>query len=184
MAPRKSNKGKVHADEVIPLISQREITRRVGELAGQISGDYRGRDLVMMGILKGSFIFIADLVRKMTIPVQCSFVRAESYGEGTESSGKVKISGFDAREVRNREVLIIEDILDTGLTMRKIVQSCRRRGAGEVKICALLDKPSRRVVNIQPDYLGFIVSDLFLVGYGLDWSERFRELPYIGYLKK
>lgn len=169
---------------VVPLISRREIERRVKEIAHQISGDYRGRDLVVLGVLKGSFIFMSDLVREIRIPVRCGFVRASSYGAGQRSTGKVRISGFDAREVMGRHVLLVEDIIDTGLTMKRIVQSCRRRGAGDVKICALLDKPSRRVVDIQPDYLGFMVSDLFLVGYGLDLAEQYRELPFVGYVKE
>ena len=184
MPATRSTRTQARRPKIVPLISRREIERRVAGLARQISADYRGKDLVMLGILKGSFIFMSDLVRKIRIPLKCAFVRASSYGAGTKSSGKVRISGFDSREVRGRHVLLVEDIIDTGLTMKKIAQSCRRRGAGDVKICALLDKPSRRLVDIQPDYLGFMVSDLFLVGYGLDLAEQYRELPVVGYGKE
>jgi len=170
--------------QVVCLISRRRVSRRIKELSRRLSRDYRGRNVLIIGILKGSFIFMADLIREMEIPVECGFIHASSYGRGTESLGKVKIAGLEKIPIRGREILLIEDIIDTGLTLKEITRTLKRKGSGKIKICALLDKPTRRKADIHPDYLGFTVPDRFLVGFGLDWDERYRELPYVGYIKK
>jgi hypoxanthine phosphoribosyltransferase len=175
---------KNYADQVTCLISRRRIDRKVRELAREVSRDYRGKNPLVLGILKGSFIFMADLVREMDIPVECGFIQASSYGRGIVSSGKVKIAGLEKLSIRSREIILVEDIIDTGLTLKEITRILKGKGAGKIKICALMDKPARRKADIHPDYLGFTVPDHFLVGFGLDWDEKYRELPYVGYIKK
>jgi len=172
-----------YSDQVTCLIGRRRIVRKVRELAREVSRDYRGKNPLVLGILKGSFIFMADLIREMDIPVECGFIQASSYGRGTESSGKVRVAGLEKLPIKGREILLIEDIIDTGLTLKEITWTLKKKGAGKIKICALLDKPARRKADIHPDYLGFTVPDRFLVGFGLDWDERYRELPYVGYIK-
>jgi len=166
------------------LISQRRVIRRIKNLSQQLSREYQGCNVLIIGVLKGSFIFMADLIRGMSIPVECGFIQASSYDRGTKSSGRVRISGLERLTIRGREILVVEDIIDTGLTMKEIVRNLKRRGARRVKICALLDKPARRKTDIHPDYLGFTVPDRFLVGFGLDWDEKYRELPFVGYIKR
>jgi len=169
---------------IIELISRGDIQRRVTELAEEISRDFEGQELVVIGILKGSWVFLADLVRELTVPVIIDFMTVSSYGASTKSSGVVKIVTDLESPIEQRSVLLVEDILDSGLTLRYIVDNLRRRGPSSLKICAFMDKPVRRKADIRADYVGFEVPDRFVVGYGADYAERFRNLPYIGYIEE
>ena len=159
------------------LIHQSEISRRVRDLADQISRDYAGGEILMIGVLKGAFIFMADLVRAMSIPCQMDFIRAASYGAGSESSGSIVITKDVELEIVGRDILIIEDIIDTGLTLRHIVDTLKLRNPKSVRVCAFLDKRERRKVQFEADYVGFTMDDGFIVGYGLDFNEQDRSLP-------
>jgi hypoxanthine phosphoribosyltransferase len=160
------------------------IQKRVKELADQISGDYAGRELIVIGILKGAFIFMADLVRAMSIPCRIDFVRVASYGAGSESSGKAVMTKDIETSINGRDILIVEDIIDTGLTLKYLVEWLKERNPHSLKVCALLDKRKRRKVSFEADYVGFTIDDGFLVGYGLDFSERYRFLPEIYVIKQ
>jgi hypoxanthine phosphoribosyltransferase len=166
------------------LLTQEQIAVRVHELAQQISADYVGRELLVVGVLKGSWIFLADLVRQMTVPVTVDFVMASSYGAGTDSCGSVRIVLDLQSRVEGRDVLLVDDILDSGLTLKCIVADLKRRNPRSVRVAALLDKPERRRAEVKVDYIGFSVPNKFVVGYGVDLAERFRNLPYIGYLEE
>jgi len=168
--------------KVVPLISQREINKKVKELADRISKDYKG-EILVIGILKGAWVFMADLVRRLRIPVRCDFLTLSSYGSSTQTSGVVKIVSDLTISIKGRDVLIVEDIVDTGITLNYIKELLRLREPSSLKICALLDKPARHRTEIEIDYLGFTVPDKFVVGYGIDYDERFRNLPYIGYIE-
>jgi hypoxanthine phosphoribosyltransferase len=175
----------VHPDLAEIIVDEETISARVAELARQISEDYEGKDLFLVGVLKGAAVFLADLVRHITIPVAYDFVAIQSYGSSTRSSGAVRILKDLEDSVESKHVLIVEDIVDTGLTMRVsyLLENLRSRKAASVKVCALLDRPGRRVYETEIDYTGFVVPDKFVVGYGLDYQERYRNLPYIGVLK-
>ncbi|NPV26133.1 MAG: hypoxanthine phosphoribosyltransferase [Firmicutes bacterium] len=164
------------------LITTEQIKQRVKEMGKEITRDYADRELLIVGILKGAFVFMADLVREITIPVALDFMDVSSYGSATESSGVVRIMKDLDQSIEGKHVLVVEDIIDTGLTLHYIQENLRSRRAASVKICAFLDKPSRRKVNIYPDYLGFSIPDAFVVGYGLDYAEKFRQLPYVAVL--
>ena len=166
------------------LISQEAIARRVGELAEQISRDYTGRDLVVVGVLKGVFIFLADLVRALKFPVEVDFVRLYSYGAGTTTTGEVHITKDVELPLKDRDVLIVEDIVDSGLTMDFLIHHLTGHRPRSVKICCLIDKKERREVEVPLDYVGFVVEKGFLVGYGLDCGEQMRTLPEIYALEK
>jgi hypoxanthine phosphoribosyltransferase len=161
------------------LYDRRQLLKRVDELAVEISRDYLDRDLVVIGVLKGAFIFLADLIRRLTIPVQVDFVRLASYGAGMKSSGKVIITKDIETSLAGRNVLVVEDIVDTGHTMKFLLEWFSERQPESIKVCTLLDKPSRRKVKFQADYTGFAIDDLFVVGYGLDFDERYRFLPEV-----
>lgn len=176
----------IEPKSIIPkeLISQSAIARRVRELGAQISADYAGRELLVVGILKGSWVFLADLVRQLSIPVLIDFMTVSSYGQSTKTSGVVKIVLDLKCPLEGRDVLVVEDILDTGLTLKYIIDNLRLRRPRSLKIVALMDKPERRRVAITPDYVGFTVPDKFVVGYGADFAERFRQLPYVAYIEE
>lgn len=159
-----------------PLIDAAEIERRVSELAQQISSDYTGREILLVAVLKGSILFTADLMRRLTTPVVLEFLRARSY-QDTESTGHVECTLFPEHALKDQHVLLVEDILDTGRTASVIIEKIRQAQPASVALCTLLDKPSRRVVPVEADYVGFTIEDRFVVGYGLDYSERGRELP-------
>lgn len=167
------------------LITEEQIHDRVRELGRQISQDYQGKELVLVGVLKGASIFLADLVREITIPVSFDFVAISSYGADTRSSGVVRLLKDLDESIESKHVLVVEDIVDTGWTLRLsyIVENLRSRKSASVRVCTLLDKPSRRKVDVGIDYYGFIVEDKYVVGYGLDYNGKFRNLPYIGVLK-
>jgi len=156
------------------LISEKEIQAKVDELAETITRDYAGQDLLVVGILKGAFIFMADLVRHIRLPVTVDFMDMSSYGSSTRSSGEVRILKDLEKPIEGKHVLIVEDIVDTGLTLNYIAELLRNRSPKSVRICALLDKPSRRKVDIVPDYCGFTIPDHFVVGYGLDYNDQYR----------
>ncbi len=166
------------------LFPYKVIQKRVKELADQISGDYTGRELIVIGILKGAFIFMADLVRALNIPCRIDFVRVASYGAGSESSGKAVMTKDIETSINGRDILIVEDIIDTGLTLKYLVEWLEERNPHSLKVCALLDKRKKRKVSFEADYVGFTVDDRFLVGYGLDFSERYRFLPEIYVIKQ
>lgn len=172
------------ADDIAEILLDADtIKRRVGELGARIGDDYAGRDLVLVSILKGALPFLADLMRE--IPIYCSldFLEVSSYGTGTSSSGVVRILKDLAKPIEGRDVLVVEDILDTGHTLSYVIEHLRGQHPASLGMCALLDKPARRVVPIQVDYTGFEIEDKFVVGYGLDFAERYRNLPFIGVLK-
>ena len=171
-------------DELDVLFSQQQIAARVAELGAQIERDHRGKELVLVGVLKGAFVFVSDLARTIDLPLSVDFVGLASYGEATENSGVVKITSDLTRPIEGKHVIVVEDIVDTGLTMRYLLDNLSTRHPASVKICALLQKPSRLRTRIPIEYLGFTVPDLFVVGYGLDVGERFRNVPFIGVIKK
>lgn len=159
------------------IYSRDVIQKRVHELADTISKDYAGRELVVIGVLKGAFIFMADLVRALSIPCRTDFIRAASYGAGLESSGKIVITKDIEIPIDSRNVLIVEDIVDTGLTLGYIVDALRARNPESIKVCAFLDKRKRRKAPFEADYVGFTMDDGFIVGYGLDFNEQYRSFP-------
>lgn len=164
------------------LFSQEQIQQRVAELGAQIAEDYRDKDPIVVGILRGCFIFMADLVRAAQIPCTLEFLAVSSYGKGT-TSGEVCLTRDFPMPIEGRHILILEDILDSGRTLSYVVRLLQQRNPASVEICAFLDKPSRRVTDIQAKYSGYEVPDAFVVGYGLDYADRYRNLPYIGILK-
>jgi hypoxanthine phosphoribosyltransferase len=159
------------------LFSRAAIQKRVQELAGQISGDYAGRELVVIGILKGAFIFMADLIREIRIPCNIDFVRVASYDASSESSGKVVMTKDIETSIKGRDILIVEDIVDTGLTLQYLVDWLKESNPHSLKICVFLDKRKRRKVSFEADYVGFTIDDGFVVGYGLDFNEQYRFFP-------
>lgn len=164
------------------LIPQTVLEARVRELGEAITRDYQGqgRELVLVSVLKGSFMFCADLSRAIDLPIAIEFLGLKSYGDSQATSGVVQITSDLSRPVAGKDLLIVEDIVDTGLTMAYLQKNLATRGPNSVKLCALLHKPSRARVPTQIDYLGFSIEDVFVVGYGLDWAERYRNLPYLG----
>jgi hypoxanthine phosphoribosyltransferase len=171
-------------NELEVLFTEKQIADRIAELAAQIERDHRGKDLVLVGVLKGAFVFVSDLARRIDLPLSVDFIGLSSYGEETESSGVVKITSDLSRPIEGKHVLIVEDIVDTGLTMRYLLDNFSTRRPASVKICALLHKASRLRTRIPIEYLGFTLPDLFVVGYGLDSGEKFRNVPFIGVVKK
>lgn len=165
------------------LFTPEALAQRVKELADQITQDYAGKIPLIVGTLRGSFVFMADLVRQINLPLTVDFLSASSYGSGTESSGQVKLKLDLADDISGRDVLIIEDIVDSGNTLSKLLPELQKRGPASLKVCALLDKPERRVLPFQANYVGFTIPDAFVVGYGLDFDQHYRQLPYIGVLK-
>lgn len=161
------------------MISEKEIQKRVKDLADKISKDYNGKKPLFVGILKGAFIFMADLIREIKIPLEVDFLSVSSYGKSTESTGVVQITKDLDGDIHEKDVILVEDIVDTGLTLRYLYELLRSRGPKSLKICVLLDKEERRKVEVPLDYVGFSVPDLFLVGYGLDFAEKFRHLKYV-----
>lgn len=174
----------MHPDVKKIILSEEEIKSKVTELAKRISQDYKGEELLVVGILKGSVIFMSDLVKELEVPVQMDFMQVSSYGLDSESSGDVKTLMDISANPRNRHILIVEDIIDTGRTLKTLIDSFANRGAASVKTVAFLDKLDRREIDVDVDYIGYEVPDEFLVGYGLDFAEKYRNFPYIGALKE
>jgi hypoxanthine phosphoribosyltransferase len=165
------------------LLSAAAIAQRVAEMGAQISRDYQkvGADLTLLGVLNGSFMFLADLCRQIRLPHTIEFIGIASYGDETKSSGVVKITSDLTQPIEHRHVIVVEDIIDTGLTMNYLMDNLATRKPASVKLCSLLHKPERSVCDVKIDYLGFTIPDKFVVGYGLDHAQRYRNLPYIGY---
>lgn len=161
------------------LISEEQIANRIQEMGEELSRDYQDKNPLLIALLKGAWIFLADLTRAMTIPLQVDFMNVSSYGDGMESTEVRILKDVDAHVV-GRHVIIIEDIIDTGFTLEKIKEIYRGRGVASLKVCSFLDKPSRRKTEVQGDYIGFEVEDKFVVGYGLDYAQDYRHLPYVG----
>ena len=162
------------------MIFEKEIADKVKAIAKQIEKDYEGEELLVVGILKGASVFVSDLIRNINLDVNIDFMSVSSYGNGTESSGTVRILKDLDVDIANKNVLIFEDIIDSGLTLSNLVKELGIRNPKSLKLCTLLDKPERRTVNIPVDYVGFVIEDKFIVGYGIDWAEKYRNLPYIG----
>ncbi len=162
------------------LVSEEEIISKVKELGQQITRDYEGKDLLCVAILKGSVLFASDLIREIKLPLEIDFMAVSSYGTSTESSGIVRILKDLDESAEGKNVLIIEDIVDSGLTLQYLLKSFVNRGAKSVKVCTFLDKKERRTVNIVPDYVGYVIPDKFAVGYGLDFAGKYRNLKYVG----
>ncbi|AFV11070.1 hypoxanthine-guanine phosphoribosyltransferase Hpt [Thermacetogenium phaeum DSM 12270] len=161
------------------LITEEQLRSGVAELAERINRDYNGEELLVVGILRGAFVFLADLVRRLTMPVVIDFVAVSSYGDDTQSSGVVRILKDLDESIAGRHVLLVEDIIDTGLTLKYLYENLKARHPASLKVCTLLDKPSRRRVDFNPDYAGFTIPDYFVVGYGLDCGQRYRNLPMV-----
>lgn len=166
------------------LLKPEAIAQRVRELGEQISRDYKGKELIIIGILKGALPFMADLIREIKVPLRYDLMAVSSYGASTQSSGAVQIIKDIEMSIEDQHVLVVEDIIDTGLTLRYLLDNLKVRRPASIKTITLLDKPSRRKVDITPDYNGFTIPDRFVVGYGLDYSERYRQLPMIAVLKE
>ena len=169
-------------DEV--LFTRDDIAKRVAELGAEITRDYERNDLIVVGILKGAGVFMSDLIREINSPIRIDFMSVSSYGNSTVSSGIVRITNDLHQDIQGCSVLIVEDIIDTGNTLHYLREYLKNRGAEDVKICALLDKPSRRQVEVPVEYVGFEVEDKFIIGYGIDYAEKYRNLPFIGTLKQ
>ena len=167
-------------ERLLTLLSAEEIAVRVRELGAEITREYGGKTLVLVCVLKGSFVFAADLARAIDLPVRIDFLGVRSYGVDTETSGVVQITQDLARPIEGEDVLIVEDIVDTGLTIAHLLELFRTRHPASLKVCALLHKPARTKVEVPIHYLGFTIEDRFVVGYGLDWAEHYRNLPFIG----
>jgi hypoxanthine phosphoribosyltransferase len=173
----------MHNDVKEILLSREEIAAIVSRLGRQISEEYKDKNLLMVSVLKGSVVFMADLMRAIDIPCRIDFLSVSSYGSGVKTSGVVKIQKDLDIDLAGYDLLLVEDILDSGMTLSYIIEMLRTRNPKSIKICAFLDKPDRRVADIRADYVGTVVPDAFVVGYGLDYDERYRNLPYLGVLK-
>ena len=171
-----------HSDIQSVLISEEALAAKVAEMGQAISRDFAGKKLIVIGVLKGSVVFMADLIRQITIPVEMEFMAVSSYGAGVKTTGVVKILKDLDRLIEGYDVLVVEDILDSGMTLSYLTEMLRDRNPASIHIATLLDKPERRKVDIKPDYVGFTIPDEFVVGYGLDYAELYRSLPYVGIL--
>jgi hypoxanthine phosphoribosyltransferase len=172
------------SERLVTMLSAEQIAARVKELGAQITAEYKDKNLVLVVVLKGSFIFASDLCRAIDGPLRIDFLGVRSYGEGTETSGVVQITQDLSKPIAGEDVLIVEDIVDTGLTIAHLMDLFRTRSPRSVKVCALLHKPARSRVAVDVNYLGFTIEDKFVVGYGLDFGEKYRNLPYIGLVER
>ena len=164
------------------IVQADDLQHRIRELGAEISRDYAGKDLLLIGVLKGAVFFLADLMREIEVPCEVDFMAVASYGSATESSGVVRILKDLDTPIEGRDVLIVEDIVDSGLTLQYLLRTLEARGPASLEVCALLTKPERRTVELSPRYVGFEIPDRFVVGYGLDYAERYRNLPYVAVL--
>ncbi len=171
-------------EQIQVMISEEEVKARITELAEQISKDFQGEEIIAVGILRGGVYFCTELTQRITVPVILDFMEASSYGAGTESSGQVNITKDLIEDIAGKNVLIIEDIIDTGRTLSLLLENLKARGPKSLKLCALLDKPERRVVEVAVDYKGFVIPNKFVIGYGMDYDQKYRNLPYIGVLEE
>lgn len=166
------------------LVTSEEIQNKVKELAEKINCDYKNKNLVVVGVLKGAAVFMSDLIKNIEVPLTIDFIAVSSYGSSTESSGVVKLIKDLEESIEGKDVLIVEDIIDTGLTLSYLVENLKSRGPNSVKICSLLDKPERRKVDVKVDYVGFKIPDKFVVGYGIDFAEKYRNSSYVAVVKE
>lgn len=173
----------MHDDVKEVLFTAEKLEKRVKVLGAQISGDYQGKELLVIGVLKGANVFLADLVRRIELPLEIDFIAAGSYGSSTESSGVVRLLKDLDYPIENRHVLLVEDLIDTGLTLHYLAENLKARQPASFQICTLLDKPERRKVSMEVDYKGFDIPDEFIVGYGIDFNQKYRNLSYIATLK-
>ncbi len=171
------------AEQIEVLLSEEEVNKRIREIGEQISKDYAGKKIHLVCVLKGASFFACELAKRITVPVSLDFMSVSSYGSDTTSSGVVRIMKDLDESITDRNVLVVEDIVDSGRTLSYLLEMLKQRGAADVKLCALLDKPERRVVDVKVDYIGFQIPDEFVVGYGLDYDQKYRNLPYIGKVK-
>ena len=170
--------------EIKTLINEQELHQRIKELAKQIEKDYAGKEITLICILKGSVFFTVELAKNIEGDVKLEFIRVSSYGEGTESTGEIKMKLDLKDSIQGKDVIVIEDIIDTGRTLSYLIEYLKMKKPNSVKLCALLDKPERRIIKeVKVDYTGFQIPDKFVIGYGLDWDEKYRNLPYIGYIE-
>jgi hypoxanthine phosphoribosyltransferase len=165
-----------------PIVTQEQMRSRIRELGRQISADYAGKDLVLVGVLKGAYAFFADLARAIRIPVQVDFIIVTSYGTQAKTSGKVKLVTELTEKIKNRDVLLVEDIVDSGLTVQYLTKALAKQKPRSIKVCTLLSKPECRVVDVPLQYIGFRIPDQYVVGYGLDYRQQYRNLPYLAVL--
>ncbi len=165
-----------------PIVTQEQMRARIREMGRQISADYAGKDLVLVGVLKGAYAFYADLARAIRIPVRVDFIVVASYGSRAKTSGKVKQVTELTEDIKGKDVLLIEDIVDSGLTVQYLTKSLAKKKPKSIKVCTLLSKPERRVVDVQVDYVGFKIPNKYVVGYGLDYQQKYRNLPYLAVL--
>lgn len=165
------------------LLSEKQLAKRIEEIGAQITADYAGKEILMIGVLRGAVIFMADLARSIKVPVAIDFMAVSSYGAGTTSSGVVRILKDLDENVEGKHILVVEDIIDSGLTLNYLLDNLKSRKPASIKLCTLLNKPERRKVEVKIDYNGFDVPDYFVIGYGLDYAEKYRNLPFIGILK-
>lgn len=165
-----------------PIVTQEQMRARIREMGRQISADYAGKDLVLIGVLKGAYAFYADLARAIRIPVRVDFIVVASYGSAAKSSGKVKLMTELTEDIKGLDVLLVEDIVDSGLTVQHLLKSLSKKKPRSIKVCTLLSKAERRVVDVPVDYVGFKIPDKYVVGYGLDYQQKYRNLPYLAVL--
>lgn len=165
------------------LFSEEQLARRVGEIAEEIMRDYQGKEIMLISVLRGSFVFMADLCRRIDLPCTVDFMAVSSYGKGTSSTGQVQITKDLSSDIAGKHLIVVEDILDSGNTLSYLLKILEQRKPASIRLCTLLDKPDRRVKQVELHYSGFTIPDAFVVGYGLDYAEQYRNLPYIGVLK-
>lgn len=170
-------------EDVKVLIEEEKLYERIDEIANQIENEYKGKEITLICILKGSVFFTVDLAKKIKGDVKLEFIRVSSYNDGTESSGEIKMKLDLKDSIQGKDVIVIEDIIDTGRTLSYLLKYLKMKKPNSIKLCALLDKPDRRVEEVKVDYTGFEIPDKFVVGYGLDFDERYRNLPYVGYIE-
>ena len=168
------------AEKIKVLITEEEVDARIRELGEKISKEYEGKQIHLICVLKGGVFFMCELAKRITVPVSMDFMCVGSYGDGTKSSGVVRLAKDLDESIENKEVLIVEDIIDSGRTLSYLVENLKSRGAKSVRLCTLMSKPSRRVVEVPVDYIGYEIPDEFVVGYGLDYAQKYRNLPYVG----
>lgn len=171
------------SESVRVLIEEEKLNERIAELGAQISSDYEGEEVCLICILKGSVFFTCELAKRITVPVTLDFMSVSSYGASTVSSGVIQVKKDLDESIENKNIIVIEDIIDTGRTLKYLLEELKKRGPKSLKLCTMLDKPDRRVVDVSTDYTGFEIPDEFVVGYGLDYAQRYRNLPYIGILE-
>lgn len=167
-------------EQIQVMFSEEEVNARIAEIAAQISEDFKGEEIIAIGILRGGVYFCTELTKRITVPVILDFIEATSYGSATESSGQVRITKDLIEDIAGKNVVVVEDIIDSGRTLSQLLENLRSRNPKSLKLCTLLDKPDRRVVEVPVDYNGFQIPNQFVVGYGMDYAQRYRNLPYIG----